>query len=200
MHPTLHRCLLIVAALAVSASASAQRGALTVQRNLDQLVDRSAVILRGQVVSAHVEKHPELTALNTVVVTLRVQESLKGDAGKTFTFRQYVWDFRDSAETVGYRKGQEFLLLMISPSRYGLSSPAGLEQGRFRIRRDAAGRETAVNALGNSRLLDGIAEQLAKEGKSVSPGLARTVEGHRKGPIDVAELTSLIRALSSEQN
>ena len=196
----MHRCLLIVAALAVSATASAQRGALTVQRNLDRLVDRSAVILRGQILSAHVEKHPELNALDTVVVTLRVLESLKGDAGKTFTFRQYVWDFRDSADTVGYRKGQEFLLLMIAPSRYGLSSPAGLEQGRFRIRRDAAGRATAVNAHGNARLLDGIAEQLAKEGKSVSPSLARTVESHQKGPIDLEELTSLIHALSSEQN
>lgn len=198
MRPTLHRCLLIVAALAVSASASAQRGAMTVPRNLDQLVDRSAVILRGQVVSAHIEKHPELDALNTVVVTLRVRESLKGDAGKTFTFRQYVWDFRDAADAAGYLKGQEFLLLMLAPSRYGLSSPAGVEQGRFRIRRDAAGRETAVNAHGNARLLDGIAEQLAKEGRLVSPSLARTVEGHRQGPIDVEELTSLIRALSGQ--
>jgi hypothetical protein len=200
MRPTLHRCLLIVAALAVSATASAQRGALTVQRNLDHLVDRSAVILRGQIQSAHVEKHPELKSINTVVVTLRVLDSLKGDAGKTFTFRQYVWDFRDSADMAGYRKGQEFLLLMIAPSRYGLSSPAGLEQGRFRIRRDPAGRATAVNAHGNARLLDGIAEQLAKEGKSVSPSLARTVAGHQKGPIDLEELTSLIHALSSEQN
>jgi hypothetical protein len=101
---------------------------------------------------------------------------------------------------VGYRKGQEFMLLMIAPSRYGLSSPAGHEQGRFRIRRDAAGRETAVNAHANAWLLDGIAEQLAKEGKTVPPALARTVEGHRKGPIDVAELSSLIHALSAEQN
>ena len=44
------------------------------------------------VVSVRMEKHPELTNLDTVVVTLRVRETLKGQAGETFTFRQYVWD------------------------------------------------------------------------------------------------------------
>ena len=48
-----------VAALA-PASASAQRGAMTVPRNLDQLTDRASDIVRGTVVEARVEKHPEL--------------------------------------------------------------------------------------------------------------------------------------------
>ena len=80
--------LLVLAGLTLVAPASAQQSALTVPRNLQQLTDRSAVIVRGNVVSAHVEKHPELQSLDTVVVTLHVRETLKGTTGATFTFRQ----------------------------------------------------------------------------------------------------------------
>src|SRR5688572_16742314 len=119
------RILLFVAACVATAPAFAQRGAMTVPRNLDQLTDRAADILRGTVVKAHVEKHPQLTNLDTVVVTLRVRETLKGQASGTYSFRQYIWDVRDRYDNAGYRKGQDLLLLMIAPSRYGLSSPAG---------------------------------------------------------------------------
>ena len=67
-------------------------------------------------------EHPELTALNTVVVKLQVRETLKGQAGSTYTFRQYVWDIRDLKYAGGYQKGQDLLLMMIAPSEYGLSS------------------------------------------------------------------------------
>ena len=103
----------------------AQRGALTRSRNLGELVSQSAVILRGHVVSVRAEPHPELTNLWTIVVTLRVREVLKGDAGPTFTFRQFIWDIRDRYDAAGYRKGQELLLLMNPTTRYGLSSPVG---------------------------------------------------------------------------
>jgi hypothetical protein len=139
----------------------AQRGALTRSRNLGELVSQSAVILRGNVISARAEPHPDLTNLWTVVVTLQVRETLKGEAGPTFTFRQFIWDIRDRYDAAGYRKGQDLLLLMNPPTRYGLSSPAGLEQGRFRIQRDGAGRETAVNGHGNAG------------GHKASPGISR---------------------------
>ena len=112
MRLNLRRFLLLVVACAATAPAFAQRGALTVPRNLDQLTDRAADIVRGTVLSAHVEKHPELTNLDTVVVTLRVSETLKGQAIGTYTFRQYIWDVRDRYDNAGYRKGQELLLLM----------------------------------------------------------------------------------------
>src|SRR4029450_1978616 len=115
--------LAIAAALLLAAPAFAQHGAITVPRNLEQLTDRAADIVRGTVISAHVEKHPEFTNLDTVVVTLRVRETLKGNARGTFQFRQHIWDIRDRWDAAGYRKGQDVLLLMIAPSRYGLSSP-----------------------------------------------------------------------------
>jgi hypothetical protein len=197
MRRVLHQCLLLAAALAVTAPASAQRGALTVPRNLDQLADRAALIVRGHVISARVEKHPELRGLDTVVVTLQVRETLKGEPRKTHTFRQYLWDIRDRFDAAGYRKGQDLLLLLIEPSAYGLSSPAGLDQGRFRIERDASGREVAVNGQGNYRLFSGLTTDAAKEGATLSSASMRLVESHGSGPIAVAELTRLIRELAA---
>ncbi len=181
--------------LALAPPAWAQQGALTVSRNLDQLTDRAAIIVRGNVVSVRVEKHPELSNLDTVVVTLRVRDSLKGAVRDTHTFRQYLWDLRDRLDAAGYRKGQDLLLFLVAPSRYGLSSPAGLDQGRFRIERDADGREVAVNAVDNYRLFDGVAAEAAKEGAVLSPASLRLAE-RPSGPVPVADLTRLVRELA----
>ena len=78
MRRSAKRALLVLAACIAAAPAFAQRGAMTVPRNLDQLTDRASDIVRGTVVSARVEKHPELSNLDTVVVTLRVHDTLKG--------------------------------------------------------------------------------------------------------------------------
>lgn len=187
---------LLVAALLLAAPALAQQSALTVPRNLEQLVERSAVIVRGSVVSVRMEKHPELENLDTAVVTLRVRETLKGQAGGSFTFRQYVWDIRDRVNAVGYKKGQDLLLMMIAPSRYGLSSPAGMEQGRFRIEHDSSGTELAVNSRNNQRLFDGVGTQLAKAGVAPSSAAASLLAKHRQGPVELRELTALIRQLA----
>ncbi|MEX1085717.1 MAG: hypothetical protein WD647_09320 [Steroidobacteraceae bacterium] len=195
----LHRCILLLVACVAAAPVWAQRGALTVPRNLDQLTDRAADIVRGTVVSARVEKHPEFTNLDTVVVTLRVRETLKGQAQGSFTFRQYIWDIRDKQDAAGYRKGQDMLLLMIAPSSHGLSSPAGMDQGRFRITRDRSGRELAMNGTGNIRLLDGLRAEASKEGVALSSSQASLIARHRKGPIDASELVALIRELARSE-
>jgi hypothetical protein len=187
----------VLVACLFTSPALAQRGALTVSRNLDQLTDRARDIVRGTVVNARVEKHPELTNLYTVVVTLRVRETLKGDAAGTLTFRQYIWDIRDRWDAAGYRKGQEFLLLLNAPTRYGLTSPVGIEQGRFRIEPDGKGGFTALNGTGNLRLFDGVAAD-AKQGAGLSPAGRSLVAKHRQGPIELGELTALIRAFGND--
>lgn len=189
--------LLVLVGCLSTSPALAQRGALTVPRNLDQLTDRAHDIVRGTVISARVEKHPELTNLDTVVVTLRVRETLKGDAAGTFTFRQYIWDIRDRWDAAGYRKGQDFLLLLNRPTRYGLTSTVGIEQGRFRIAPDGKGGFTAMNGTGNARLFDGLAGA-AKQGAALTPAGQSLVAKHRKGPIELGELKSLIRAFRED--
>lgn len=194
---TLRRCvrhgLVVLFAFLAAAPALAQRGAMVLPRNLDQLTDRASDILRGTVVSARVEKHPELTNLDTVVVTLRVTETLKGGAAGSFTFRQYIWDIRDRSDAAGYRKGQDLLLLLNAPTRYGLTTPVGVEQGRFRIEPDGKGGFTAMNGTANARLFDGLARSAA-QGIALTPAGASLVAKHRKGPIELGQLEDLIRA------
>lgn len=187
------RNLLLLILLSFAAPAWAQQGALTIPRNLQQLTDRAAHIVRGNVMSAHVEMHPELKGLHTVVVTLRVKETLKGPARRDFTFRQYVWDLRGRMGEALYRKGDDLLLLMIEPSAYGLSSPAGMGQGMFRIARDAAGRELAVNGQANVRLFDGLALAQSSKGASLSVPSRSLIETHRQGPIEAVRLSAMIR-------
>jgi hypothetical protein len=186
------RSLALLAAMILAAPAWAQQGALTVPRNLQQLTDRAAHIVRGNVVSARMERHPEL-GLPMLVLTMHVRETLKGPHRESVTFRQYIWDYRDRISAVDYRKGDDVLLLMIAPSRYGLSSPAGLEQGRFRITRDAQGREMAVNGHGNALLFDGLEAQAAKEGTVLSATSARLLRQPPRGPVELRQLTGLIR-------
>jgi hypothetical protein len=135
------RAFVLVAACAMASAAIAQRGAMTVPRNLEQIVAGSSDIVRGRVLSARVEKHPELSNLDTLVVTLKLSETIKGGARGTYTFRQYLWDLRDVRDAAGYHKGQEYVLLMNAPSRYGLTSPVGMKQGKFRVPRSS--REAA---------------------------------------------------------
>lgn len=198
--PTLRRaasgCFFVLAACLAASTALAQRGAMTVPRDLGQLTDRATDIVRGTVISARVEKHPQLTNLDTVVVTLRVRETLKGTASATYTFRQYVWDVRDRYDAAGYRKGQDVLLLMIAASAYGLSSPAGMQQGRFRIERDGKGREVAVNGMNNARLFNGLQETAGKRGVALSAKQASLATKQRQGPVELAELEAMIRAFA----
>lgn len=179
--------------------AAAQRGALTLPQNLDDLTSEAAVILRGTVQRASVEPHPQLRGLTTVVVTLRVDEVLKGKREATYTFRQYVWDARDRRDGLGYRKGQHVLLLLTAPTQLGLSSPVGLEQGRFRIQRDATGREVAVNGNGNAGLLVNVERSAARKGIPLSQTQARLAAEHRSGPIALDDLRGLIRQLTEGQ-
>lgn len=171
----------------------AQRGAITAPRNLPQLTQSAGTIIQGSVLSAKVEPHPELSGLQTVVITLRVARTLKGAPTSTFTFRQFIWDMRDRYDAAGYRRGQNLLLFMNAPSQYGLSSPVGLEQGRFRISRDAQGNLAATNGAANAALLRGVTEKVAAA--NLSRATAQTVAQHRSGPIPLAQLTEIITKL-----
>jgi hypothetical protein len=196
MRQVLPRGLLLLAMMVFADLALAQQGALTVPRDLRQLTDRAAHIVRGNVVSARMARHPELD-VQMLVVTMRVRETLKGRHQDTFTFRQYVWDRRDPGKPAAYLKGDDVLLLMIAPSRYGLSSPAGLGQGSFRIVRAADGREMAVNGHGNARLFEGLQAQATKDGIALSPASLQLLQRQPQGPVDARGLMDLIRAFAS---
>jgi hypothetical protein len=176
-----------------SGSAFAQRGALTSARGLDQLTQEAATIVQGYVTSAKVEPHPQFKNLMTVLVSLRVVETLKGTPQRSIQFRQYIWDLRDQLDAAGYTKGKEFLLMLGPVSAVGLTSPVGLEQGRFTISRDASGNLVAQNGRGNLRLLE---PSTGRKGVKLSPRLGKLAQEHRAGPLPLSDLKDAIRSFA----
>ena len=169
-----------------------EQSALTVPRGLDQLSREAETIVRGSIVSVRVEPHPELKNLRTVVVTMNVDRTLKGTQRKTHQFRQYIWDKRDQIGAAGYFKGQEMLLLLGPVSPYGLTSPVGLEQGRFRIVRDARGNISAVNGKGNAGLFQSVAERAQARGIQLSPVTKALVRRTQGGAVPLQDLEDAI--------
>lgn len=167
--------------------------ALTVRRNLADLIEQSSTIVRGRLLSARMERHPELRNLYIVVVTLKVDATLKGKPASTLTFRQFVWDTRHP--TSGYRKGQEVLILLNPVSELGLTSPAGMEQGVFQVHRNTEGVAFAANGRDNHGLFLGISKQLQERGATLSPTLAATAARHRRGPVRLETIEEIIRSI-----
>jgi len=170
--------------------------ARTVPLSLQQLVERAQVIVRGHVVSARVEPHPQFQNLSTVVVVISVDETLKGSPGKSLEFRQYLWGGHGDKATLGYTKGQELLLMLNPVSQYGLTSPVGLEQGRFRIMRDSSGAASAINGRGNLGLFLSTREQARAKGITLSQAAQAMLRRKTNGPVPVRDLEETVRGFA----
>ena len=180
-----------------SSDLQAQLSARTLGRSLDQLVGESELIVRGSVVSSSVEPHPELRNLMTVVVAMSVSDTYKGRPQKSLIFRQYIGSINGRIVPSEYRKGEELLLLLRPVSEYGLTSPAGLEQGRFDVRFHN-GNKVAVNGRGNVGLFDQVFERTGGR-VQLSPRASTLVKQRRPGLVPLADLEDLIRTLARAQ-
>jgi len=187
--------VLLVLVLGLAAVAFAQEEALRIHRDIADLTDEASVIVHGTVVSSELEPHPQFNNLKTVLVTMSVAECLKGTATKTVTFRQYVWDIRSLSARGGYNKGEELLLFLRPPSQYGLTSPAGLQQGRFEITRDAKGQLLAMNAEHNAGLFVNMASK-AKQRRATLPAASQKLAKQTVGPVQLTDLKLVVRAFA----
>ena len=176
--------------------AYSQRSALVAPTNIGVLSRQAATIVHGRIVSVKVEPHPELSNLTTVVVTMNVTETLKGGAVKELTFRQFIWDIRDKYDAAGYQKGQELLLLLNATSQYGLTSPTGMDQGRFRISRDLKGNVSALNGHGNLGLFANLS---LPAGTKFSTKTSSVIARHRGGPVSLDALQEVIGRLAENK-
>jgi hypothetical protein len=188
-------CLLFVVIPGLSSALLSQQEALLVHRDIVDLTDEAQIIVHGTVVSARVEPHPQLKNLNTVLVTMSVAESLKGPGQKSLTFRQYIWDVRALGNGGGYHKGEELLLFLRPASELGLTSPAGLQQGRFEITRDARGQLQAMNAEHNAGLFTNLGSK-ARQRRASLPAASQKLATQVPGPVQLADLTQVVRALA----
>jgi hypothetical protein len=185
-------CVLALLTLAPVRS-QAQGAARTLPRGLDQLTEEADVIVHGYVLSTKVEPHPQLNNLMTIVVLMSVTDTYKGKSQKSVIFRQYIWDLHGQLGAPEYHKGEELLLLLGPTSEYGLTSPVGLEQGRFRVLRDGKGKAVAVNGRGNLGLFDSVSQRAVARGLQLSPRTAALAKQPQAGPLPLADLADAIR-------
>lgn len=190
--------MLAVAGLLCPEASFSQRNAITAPRNLAELVSESQTIIQGRVTEVVLEPHPALKNLMTLRITLQTEDALKGQPGSSYTFRQAVLDRRDMADRMGYHVGDHVLLILMAPNRYGLSSPAGLEQGRFLITPRADGTLQIQNRFGNAGLFRGLQADMAARGLAVSQDVKEMVS-RGGGPAPLNSMKSLMRGLAAQK-
>jgi hypothetical protein len=184
---------------AFTVSAFAQGGASTAQADLDQLVQSAQNIVRGQVISARIEPHPQFPNLKTLVITLSITKVLKGAAGSTLTFRQLQLDTRDASSMAGYKGAGEVLLFLNPVSQYGLTSTVGLEQGRFRVLSDGNGNRYVINGRANMGLFNPVSAKAAARGIALSrPVRQMLANANGKAALDPFE--QAVQALAGAVN
>jgi len=166
------------------------------QVNLAYLAQRADVIVQGRVKSVRHEPLPGYPNIPTVEVTLEVENMIRGPAGGTYTFREVRLGGRPKEGKQGYSVGERLLLFLPSPSQYGLSSPVGVEQGRFHISQGAKGKAEIVNELGNAGLFKNVEQALNRVGQKLTTAQSRAVSVER-GPARLDDFLSLVGRLKS---
>jgi len=164
--------------------------------NLAYLSQRADVIVQGRITKVVEEPMPGYPNIPTVSVTVAVDMALRGTAAKTYTFREVLIGRRSKASKKTYGVGQHYFLFLPSPSQYGLSSPIGLGQGRFRIAPDPAGRTTVMNEHSNVGLFRDMDKAAGIAGRQLTASQRRLLTVER-GPVALDEFVSLVKSLTT---
>jgi hypothetical protein len=197
-----HNCRLIavylLAAVAILSAFSypLRAQALSTPINLTYLVQRADVIVQGQITDVQQESLPDYPNIKTLKVTIQVEAMARGPQGTTYTFREMFSGIRSKEGKKNYQVGQRLLLFLPAPSQNGLSSPIGMEQGRFHIGRDGKGNETIANEIANAGLFRNVAQDVRKEGKSLTASQQR-LSATERGPVALNEFSSFVKSLTS---
>lgn len=134
-------------------------------------------------------------------ITVAVGQSIKGNHGKEYTFRQFgliepkamgngrVNLMVTPAGWPTYAKGERVMLFLHAPaSETGFQTTAGLDQGKFSIR---SGR--IANSLGNGALFDRVSL-----GGTLTPS-QRDLVNQAGGAYAAEDFISLVRTIVEEQ-
>jgi hypothetical protein len=162
--------------------------------NLAYLSQRADVIVQGRVANAVHESLPGYPNIPTVKVTLKVENMMRGPTGNTYTFREVFVGLRARVGGKGYTPGQQLLLFLTAPSKYGLSSPVGIEQGRFHITRYPGNSPTIINEQSNIGLFRNVAEAARIAGRPLTESQLR-IASSEKGPVQLNEFISMVQSL-----
>jgi hypothetical protein len=164
------------------------------QATIVDLLRQSELIVRG-----HVEKVTDgigERGIPYTEVTIRIEETAKGNAAGKYTFRQFgLLKPRKMANGLTnlmvtpsswatFRKGEETILFLHKPAAWtGLRTTAGLGQGKFNVQ--MAG---AVNQLNNSGLFKNVQVDSALLGNT-----EKRVWATKKGAVNAKGFMSLVK-------
>lgn len=173
---------------------------LTRQLTLSEMTEQSGSIVRGTVVVVALEPHPDFPNISTLRVTLQVSDSIYGTAGPQSSFRIYLSAGKFAQRAVkparaDYRVGDEVLLFLYPNSRYGLTSPVGGEQGRFRVIREGE-RSLVINPLGNRGLFEGVETRAQAQGIPLTTR-QRALVRQSAGSAELQSFVDIVRQLAA---
>ena len=143
------------AVMALTAVTVTRATTMSAPANLAKLVHDASVIVSGRVTSVRTAR---TGSLSHVEITLDVARDLRGNAGRTFTFRQIGMAAPEGMSQgrtyVGgvpglpqYREGEQVLLFLGPESHAGYRTTVGLGQGKFDYAAGNVQNETANRGL-----------------------------------------------------
>ncbi|RPJ55570.1 MAG: hypothetical protein EHM23_25800 [Acidobacteria bacterium] len=133
--------------------------AVSVKRvNLVEMTAKADRVFYGKCLSR--EAKDVHASLPIAEYKFQVKEAIKGVSdGETVVFRQVEGSAPGKPGIPGvpqYRVGQELVLFLKKDSRRGLTSPVGLGQGTFIVKKNGRGAAEVMNLVGNRNLGAGL--------------------------------------------
>ena len=94
-----------------------------------------------------------------------------------------------------YEPDQEVLLFLVKESPIGLSSPVGLGQGAFQVRRYGEAKKSLVNELNNRNLGKGLSASWLRS-RGLSDGRVEQLLNAKDGPMDYDRFIQTLRQIT----
>ena len=139
MHPRLFMYLLAASLVLTTESLSAQVSTGTpvrVRADLKLVTRQAGKIFAGRIVSIEAERTPASGQLNSVQITVQVEQGIRGArTGDVTSFREWAGLWSGGAR---YRLGQRLVLFLYPLSSLGFTSPVGGSAGQLAIDRNGA--------------------------------------------------------------
>lgn len=147
---------LFLAVVMIFSIGSAQR---SIPLNIEQLTQRAGVIVDATVMKTETGKDPQSGFLVTWV-TVEVNENFFGASGKQYRFKQYGGEANGLANypkhLPRYTAGERAILFLTGPSKVGMQSPVGMQQGVFALVKEGTAKTRIKNIELNPSLFKGI--------------------------------------------
>ncbi len=152
--------LLLFSSFTLPVSAEYKTHFLVKTFNLEEMVSAADRIFVGRLIrTKEAFIHARGGTIPITIYTFAIEEPIKGVRGKNVTIRQ-VGHRSDPSSVFGhsaphYQEGETLMIFFAQDSDIGLTSPVGLGQGVFHVKKERGIKLSVVNDRKNAGLLEG---------------------------------------------